>query len=60
MLRWENEISEFKCISLGSYDVLIGMELLEGNWTLVNCKDKTISLLTEGDRQEIQGIKRDI
>lgn len=37
------------------------MDWLEGNWTLVKCKDKTIIFLThEGVRQEIQGIKRSI
>jgi len=38
-------------LALGSYDVLIGMDLLEGHWSLVNCKDKTISfLIKEGNR----------
>lgn len=46
---------------LSSSDVLIGMDWLENHWSLVNCKDKTISFLTEeGNRQEIQGIKRNI
>ncbi len=45
----------------GSYDVLIGMDWLEGHWSLVKCKDNTINFLTnEGVRQDIQGIKRPI
>lgn len=46
---------------MGSYDVLIGMDWLEGRRSLVDCKEKIVSYLTEsGQRKEIQGIKKNI
>lgn len=46
---------------LGSYDVLILMDWLEGDWSVLNCKEKTISFLNdEGFIQGIHGIKRAI
>lgn len=48
-------------LPVGSYDVLIGIDWLEVHWSLVNYKYKTISfLMDEGNRQEIQGIKRNV
>lgn len=48
-------------LPLGSYDVLVGKDWLEGHWSLVNCEDKVISFLNEeGIRHKIQGIKRPI
>lgn len=39
---------------LGSYGIQIGMDWLEGHWSLENCKEKTISfLIEEGVRKEI-------
>lgn len=41
-------------LPLGSYDVLIGMDWLEKNWSLVNYKTKTIYYRDElGARQEM-------
>lgn len=52
---------KLKILPLGSYDILIRNDWLEGHWFLVNYKDKTISFFTdEGNIQEIQGIKRNI
>jgi len=46
-------------LPLGSYHVLIGMDWLEGRCSVVDCKDKFVSYLTElGERKEIQGIKK--
>lgn len=46
---------------LGSYNVLIGMDWLEGHWSLVDYKNKYVSYLRDlGKRKEIQGIKRNI
>lgn len=43
---------------MGSYDIMIGMNWLEKHWSLINCNDKTIIYLNEGDiRQEVQGMK---
>ena len=48
-------------LPLGSYDVLIGMDWLKGHRSLVDCKEKSISYLTEsGQRNEIQGINKNI
>jgi len=34
-------------LSLGYYDMFIGMDWIEQHWTLVNCKDKTINFITD-------------
>jgi len=48
-------------LSLGLYDVLIGMDYLEKHWSVINCKTKTISYNDElGIKQEMQGIKRPV
>lgn len=50
---------DINILPLGSYDVLIGMDQLEGCWYLVDCKEKSLSYLTKlGQRKEIQGIKK--
>jgi len=39
-------------LPVGSYDVFIGMDWLEGRWSLVNCRDKIINfLIDEGNIQ---------
>lgn len=44
-------------LPLGSYDIFIGMDWFEIHWSLVNCKAKTISYLSdEGVQHEIQGV----
>eukprot|EP00253_Pinus_taeda_P035807 PITA_35807 len=51
--------ADLNILPLGSYDVLIGMDQLEGRWSLVDCKKKSVSYLTElGQRKEIQGIQK--
>eukprot|EP00253_Pinus_taeda_P018433 PITA_18433 len=48
-------------LPLGSYDILIGMDLLEKHWSLVNCKTKTIYYKDDlGQQQELQGIKHHV
>jgi len=48
-------------LPLGPYDVLIGMDWLEGHWSPEDCKEKSVSYLTESDqRKEIQGINKSI
>ena len=50
---------EMNVLPLGSYDLLFGMDWLEEHWSLVNCKEKSISYLaTDGSRQEIQRIRK--
>lgn len=58
----EQKIStNLNILPLGSYDVLIGMDWLERQWALVNCKDKTINFLFENSvRLEVQGVKREV
>lgn len=52
---------DLNILPLGSYNVLIGMHWLEGRWSLVDCKEKFVSYLSElGQRKEIQGIKKNI
>eukprot|EP00253_Pinus_taeda_P014569 PITA_14569 len=54
-------MADLNVLPLGSYDVLIGMDWLEKNWSLVDCKTKIIYYRDEsGARQEMQGIKRPI
>jgi len=46
-------------LPLGSYDVLIVMDLVDAHSSLVNCKEKTINFLN-GEGYEIQGIRRSV
>ena len=44
---------------LGSYDVLIGMDLLEQHWVVLNCFDKTFTYLNnEGEMIRVKGFPR--
>ena len=58
----EHKIStDLNILPLGSYYVLIGMDWLERQWALVNCKYKTINFLSNnGSRIEVQGVKREV
>jgi len=38
---------DLNILPLGSYDILIGMDSLERHWPLVDCKQKTVSFITE-------------
>eukprot|EP00253_Pinus_taeda_P009241 PITA_09241 len=54
-------VADLNVLPLGSYDVLIGMDWLEKNWALVNCKTKVIWYRDEvGIEQDMQGIKRPV
>ena len=54
-------MADLNVLPLGLYDVLIGMDLLEKHWSIVNYKTKTIYYKDElGARQEMQGIKRPV
>lgn len=54
-------VADLNMLPLGSYDVLIGMDWLEKNWALVNCKTKIIRYKDDsGMEQEMQGIKRPV
>eukprot|EP00253_Pinus_taeda_P023180 PITA_23180 len=53
--------TELNVLPLGSYDVLIGMDWLEKQWSIINCKTKAISYQDElGNKQEIQGILKPV
>jgi len=53
--------TELNVLPLGSYDVLIGMDWLEKQWSVINCKTKTISYRGEqGVEKEIQGIQKPV
>lgn len=39
---------DLNVLPLGSYDVLIGMDWLEKQWSLVDCKVNTINFIDEG------------
>eukprot|EP00253_Pinus_taeda_P011491 PITA_11491 len=55
----ESVVADLNVLPLGSYDVLIGMDWLERNWSLVDCKTKVIYCKDQdGHRKEIQGIQR--
>eukprot|EP00253_Pinus_taeda_P010510 PITA_10510 len=52
---------DLNILPLGLYDVLIGMDWLEGCPSLVDCKEKSVSYLTDsGKRKEIQEINKSI
>eukprot|EP00253_Pinus_taeda_P025152 PITA_25152 len=47
--------TELNVLPLRSYDVLIGMDWLEKQWSIINCKTKAISYQEElGNKQKIQ------
>ena len=49
---------DLNILPLGSYDILVRMDQLEKCWSLVDCKWKTVSFISEsGQRKELQGIK---
>lgn len=43
---------DMNILPLGSYDVLIGMDWLEGRWSLVDCKEKSVSYLTKSGQRK--------
>ena len=48
-------------LSLGSYDMLIGMELLEQHRVVLNCFDKTFTCVNnDGETINVRGIPRKI
>lgn len=50
-----------RVIPLGSYDIVLGMDWLEKNQAILDCKDKKISCLDDvGSARVIVGIKRSI
>eukprot|EP00253_Pinus_taeda_P013617 PITA_13617 len=52
-------MADLNVLPLGSYDILIGMDWLEKNWPLVDCKTKIIYFKDFlGNKKEMQGIKR--
>eukprot|EP00253_Pinus_taeda_P022081 PITA_22081 len=54
-------VADLNILPLGSYDVLIGMDLLEKHWALVNSETKVIRYKDDaGIEQEMQGIKRPV
>eukprot|EP00253_Pinus_taeda_P012064 PITA_12064 len=53
--------ADLNILPLGSYDILIGMDWLEKNWSLVDCKTKIIYYRDQqGDNKEMQGIRRPV
>ena len=47
-------MADLNVLPLGSYDILIGMDWLEKDWSLVNCKTKTIYYKDDhGEQQEL-------
>eukprot|EP00253_Pinus_taeda_P016846 PITA_16846 len=53
--------ADLNILPLGSYDILIGMDWLEKNWSLVDCKTKVIYFKDSlGNKKEMQGIKRSV
>eukprot|EP00253_Pinus_taeda_P016502 PITA_16502 len=51
--------ADLNILPLGSYDILIGMDWLEKNWSLVDCKTKIIYYRDQqGNIKEMQGIRR--
>ena len=52
---------DLNILPLGSYDVLLGMDWLEKHWTVVDCKEKTITFRKQdGTRTVVQGVKKPV
>jgi hypothetical protein len=52
-----NAISDMNLISLGSYDILIGMDWLDKHHVFLDCQDKTFTCLDEeGHKSNVKGI----
>ena len=50
-------MTKLNVLPLSSYDVVIEMDWIERQWSIINCKTKTISYRDElGNEKEIQGI----
>ena len=60
MSQFKNQVN-LNVLSLGSYDVIIGMDWLERHQVVLNCFQKTFTCLNgKGERITIKGIPRKI
>ena len=58
MNQFETSV-KLNVLSLGSYDILIGMDCLEKHQVVLNCFDKTFTCLNnEGEMVTVKGIPR--
>ena len=54
-------VANLNVLPLGSYHVLVGMDLLESHHAILDCRDKVISRLNDdGQPVEVKGIPRPV